>query len=318
MSSHCKDLNGEWRYRPDSAWSKRALATPLGATHGGVALDREGNIYCCTDGTRSVIVFNHDGDPLRQFDPRWAGMHALQVVTQAGEEFLLGTHLAARRIVMLTMSGKPLWSLGAPMESGFYQSDEAFQPTAATIAPDGCLFVADGYGASVVHQFDAERKYIRSFGGAEAGEGQLRNCHGLTLDSRGPQPRLLICDRRNHRHEHYDLAGNFAGVVAGNLRRPCGVALSGHHLAVAELEGRVTILDRNNSSLAVIGDNPDPEQRANYDLPPAAWNQDILIAPHAVCFDPHGNLFVSEWNASGRLSKFVLRAHDCPHPPPHP
>jgi hypothetical protein len=38
------------RCNHDPAWSKRALATPLGATHGGVAMDREGRAYGSTDG----------------------------------------------------------------------------------------------------------------------------------------------------------------------------------------------------------------------------------------------------------------------------
>ena len=224
---------------------------------------------------------------------------------QAGAEFLLGTHLATRRIVLLTMDGQAVWTLGVPMESGFYQTAEAFQPTAALLAPDGCLFVADGYGASLVHQFDPQRRYLKSFGGADAGEGQLRNCHGLTLDTRGPNPLLLISDRRNRRLVHFDLAGNFAGVVAENLRRPCGVAIFGDHLAVAELEGRVTILDRDQRLVTAIGDNPDSGQWAQYEVPPAAWSDGVFIAPHAVCFDPQGNLYISEWNAFGRLSKFV-------------
>jgi len=303
---------GECRYRHDPAWSGRALATAPGATHGGVAVHRDGEIYCSTDGPRSIVVFNRDGEPLRQFDPQWAGIHALHFAAVGGEEFLLCTHLTRHRIVQLTLDGRLLWQLGAPLESGFYQNASEFKPTAAVFGPDGCLFVADGYGASVVHQFDPQRKYVQSFGGAQAGEGQLRNCHGLTLDTRGPEPLLLICDRRNRRLVHFDLAGNFVGVPAENLRRPCGVAIFGDHLAVAELEGRVAILDRHHRLVAAIGDNPDTRQWAQYEVPAAAWQPGICIAPHAVDFDLQGNLFVSEWNASGRLSKFACRADLAP------
>jgi hypothetical protein len=37
------------RCNHDPAWSKRALATPLGATPGGVAMDRQGRVCCSTD-----------------------------------------------------------------------------------------------------------------------------------------------------------------------------------------------------------------------------------------------------------------------------
>ena len=345
-------------FRYDAAWSRRALAIPLGPTHGGLVIDRAGLLYCSTDGPRSVIVFDPDGAVMREFAPELAGIHSLSLAEEGGEEFLVCAHLLQHRVVKLTLTGQVLWSLGAPLESGLYSQPGDFKPTAAVVAPDGSLFVADGYGASVIHQFDPQRRYVKSFGGAEAGPGQLRNCHGLTLDRRGPEPRLLVCDRRNRRLVHYDLDGRFAGVLAEGLRRPCSVAFSGEFLAVAELEGRVTILgrsdpkrpgesagdpspalqgtlspsdgerdgvrgpspiprlptsqshpsgilslDRAHHLVATVGDNPDPTQWAAYDLPPSQWRDGVCNAPHSVCFDAPGNLFISEWNATGRLTK---------------
>jgi hypothetical protein len=290
-------------FHPEAAWTARALATPLGPTHGGLAVDRVGLLYCSTDGPRSIIVFAPDGAVVREFAPELAGIHSLTLIEEGGEELLVCAHLLQQRVVKLTLDGRVLWSLGVPMESGLYSETNDFKPTAAVVAPDGCLFVADGYGASVIHQFDPQRCYVRSFGGAAAGPGQLRNCHGLALDMRGPQPRLLVCDRRNRRLVHYDLEGRFVGVLAEGLRRPCGIAFSGEVLAVAELEGRVALLDRAHHLVATVGDNPDPTQWAAYDIPPAQWRDGVLNAPHSVCFDAEGSLFVSEWNSTGRLTK---------------
>ena len=347
-----------WRFSPDAAWSRRALATPLGPTHGGLVVDRAGLLYCSTDGPRSVIVFAPDGAVVRQFAPELAGIHSQTLIEEGGEEFLVCAHLLQHRVVKLTLDGRVLWSVGAPPESGLYSAPEDFKPTAAVLAPEGSLFVADGYGASVIHQFDPQRRYVKSFGGAEAGPGQLRNCHGLALDPRGPEPRLLVCDRRNRRLVHYDLDGRFAGVLAEGLRRPCGLAFCGEFLAVAELEGRVAILgrsdpkkpgesaggpspalqgtlspsdgeragvrgpmpiprfhssqsqpsgilplDRAHHPVALLGDNPDPTQWAAYDVLPAQWRDGVFNTPHSVCFDAEGNLFVSEWNSTGRLTK---------------
>jgi len=293
------------RFVPDLEWNRRAMTTPLGPTHGGLVVDRAGHIYCSTDGARPVIVFTPEGVVVREFGPELAGIHAMTLAEEEGEEFLVCTHLLQHRIVKLTRAGHGLWSLGAPMESGLYRGPDDFKPTAAVVAPDGSLFVADGYGASVIRQFDAWRRHVKFFGGADAGPGQLCNCHGLSLDCRGSQPLLLICDRRNRRLVHYDLDGRFIGVLVEELRRPCSVAFVGEFLAVAELEGRVTILDRENRSVAVLGDNPDQTQWANYDVPPVRWHDGIFNAPHSVCFDAQGNLFVSEWNSTGRLTKLM-------------
>lgn len=281
------------------------MATPLGPTHGGLAVDRSGQIYCSTDGTRSVIVFTSEGEVVREFAPELAGIHALTLVEENGEEFLVCAHLLQHRVIKLTREGRMLWSLGAPMESGLYRGVEDFKPTAAVVAPDGSLFVADGYGTSVIHQFDARRCYVKSFGGAEAGLGRLHNCHGLALDQREPQPCLLVCDRRNRRLVHYDLNGNFLRVLAEGLRRPCSVAFAGEFFAVAELEGRVTLLNRAHQTVMVLGDNLDQTARAAYDLPPAQWRDGIFNAPHGICSDAAENLFVLEWNSTGRLTKLA-------------
>jgi len=154
-------------------------------------------------------------------------------------------------------------------------------------------------------QFDDRRRYVKSFGGVDAGPGRLRNCHGLAWDSHGPQPLLLICDRRNRRLVHYDLEGRFAGVFAEELRRPCSVAFDGELLAIAELEGRVSILNRKRQSIMVLGNNPDQTQWAAYDLAQSQWRDEVFHVPHSVCFDAHGNLVVSEWKVTGRLTKLT-------------
>jgi hypothetical protein len=77
----------------------------------------------------------------------------------------------------------------------------------------------------------------------------------------------------------------------------------GDHVAIAELAGRVAILDGNNKLVAALGDNPNPNQRANYNVPPKDWKDGIFNAPHGVSYDHDGNLYVEDWNASGRISK---------------
>lgn len=294
-----------WNFVPDEAWNRRVMESPLGPTHGGLVMDRRGPLYCSTDGPRSVIVFSPDGSVAREFPTELAGIHALTLVAEADEEFLLCAHLLAHRVVKLTLEGRLVWSLDWPAQSELYARCEDFKPTAVVATPDGSLFVADGYGASLIHQFDAQRRYLKSFGGPEAGVGQLRNCHGLALDSRGPVPLLLVCDRRNRRLVRYDLEGRFVGVLADNLRRPCSVAFCGDLVTVAELEGRISVLDREHRTVAVLGDNSDRSLWANYEAAPAQWRPGIFNAPHSVCFDQPGHLFVQEWNQTGRLIKFV-------------
>jgi hypothetical protein len=112
-----------------------------------------------------------------------------------------------------------------------------------------------------------------------------------------------VCDRENRRLQHFDLDGTFVAAIAENLRRPCSVAFHGEYVAVAELEGRVTVLDGSNNEVAHLGDNPDREQWANFNVPTSAWQDGIFTAPHGIAFDAVGNLLVMDWNRDGRLTR---------------
>jgi DNA-binding beta-propeller fold protein YncE len=189
------------------------------------------------------------------------------------------------------------------MESGKYNDPEQFNPTAVAVGPDGRIFVADGYGRNWVHVFSPGLEYIKSFGGPGAEPGQFQTCHGLAVDTRGERPLLIVCDRENRRLQRFDLDGNFVDVPIAGLRRPCAIAMYGDYTAVAELEGRVTILDKDGDVIARLGDNPVESQWANNGVPSADWVPGVFTAPHAVCFDEAGNLYVMDWNATGRISK---------------
>jgi len=288
-------------WAPDPGWAAAPL--DLGPTHGGLVIDREGRLWAGTDGPHGVVAFGPDGAFVASI-PWLAGSHALLLHEVDGEERLIAAQLRTHRVVEARLDGTLLWELGPPLECGAYATDEAYQPTAVALAPDGRLYVADGYGTSLIHEYDAQRHWVRSFAGLGEGDGQCHVPHGLAIDTRFGEPRLLVCDRENRRLLHFDLDGRFLGVHAKGLRRPCAVAFLGDRLAVAELEGRVALLDRDGELVGAAGDNGNAGQRANFDVAPADWRTDVLCAPHALAFDAAGDLLVEDWNRSGRVSRF--------------
>jgi len=294
---------GDWSFESVGGWAKLPDDKPLGPTHGGVAVDKQGRVYVASDGKCGILVFGKDGKLEKTIAEKYSGCHSLLLVEESGEPFLYAAHLAGHEALKLGLDGTAVWTLGVPMESGAYKTAEDYHPTAIVPAPDGSLFVADGYGTSLIHKYDKDRKYLKSFAGNGQEDGKVRTCHGLAIDVRGPKPLLLVCDRENRRLVHFDLDGNFVDTVATNLRRPCSVAFKGDHLAVAELEGRVTILDAKNAEIAHLGDNPDVSQRANFGVPPSSFHDGIFTAPHGLAFDDAGDLYVQDWNQSGRVSR---------------
>jgi hypothetical protein len=295
--------SGEWTFESVAGWAKLPQDKPLGPTHGGVAIDKKGRVYVASDGPCGILVFAADGQLEKTIAEKFSGCHSLLLREEGGTEFLYAAHLAGHQTVKLRLDGTAVWTLGCPMESGAYKSTEEYHPTAFVPAPDGSYFVADGYGTSLIHKFDRELKWVKSFAGSGEGDGQCKTSHGLAIDLRGEKPLLLVCDRENRRLVRFDLDGKFVDTVAKDLHRPCSVAFLGKAIAVAELEGRVTILDEKGAVATHLGDNPEESERANFAVPPASWKDGIFTAPHGLAFDREGSLYVQDWNQSGRVSK---------------
>ena len=261
-------------------------------------------------GDAAIMVYSPDGKFLKGLGGKeLTGIHGMQIRDEDGEQFIYAAHLKGKQALKLRLDGTVVWSIPAEevmKSSGKYKDKGQYNPTAIAIGPDGRVFIADGYGQNWVHLFDKDRKYVKSFGGPGNEPGKFSTCHGLGLDTRTGRPLLLVCDRANRRLQHFDMDGNFVAVITEGLRLPCSVSFHGDHVAVAELEGRVAIIDKTNKVVSVLGDNPDPKQRANYNVPPDQWQVGIFTAPHGVSYDKDMNLYVMDWNASGRVSRLNL------------
>jgi DNA-binding beta-propeller fold protein YncE len=82
------------------------------------------------------------------------------------------------------------------------------QPSDLLVAPNGDLFVADGHGAdgnNRIVKLSADGRFIKQWGTAGSGPGQLRDPHDLAMDSQG---RLFVADRANNRIQIFDQEGN--------------------------------------------------------------------------------------------------------------
>lgn len=100
-----------------------------------------------------------------------------------------------------------------------------------------------------------------------------------------------------------DFDGKFVRNTTFHMRRPCQISMLGDYAVVSELEGRVTILDKDNAPVAFLGDNPDKSQWAKYDTDPQMIAPAVFTAAHGCFVDQAGNVYVSDWNKSGRVTK---------------
>jgi hypothetical protein len=278
----------------------------LGPTHGGVAVSKNGNIFVTAD--KGVVVFSPDGKKVNEFLGKHFGqLHDIKIREEDGKDYVYGArNNAAEGIKFDAETGEAVLHLPFPKESGL--DLKQFNPTAITVAPNGDIFLSDGYASNNIFKFDKTGKYLKHFGEKGNEMKQFNTAHGMTLDTRYDPPRLLICDR-NHQPKgrllHYDLDGNFIGEVVTGLGMPTSAIVQGDYVSVPDLNGRLVILDKNNTIMAVLGFNPDPAKGGSFKIPQAEWKEGIFSGTHGSAWDKDGNLYVQDWNMDGRIMKLV-------------
>jgi hypothetical protein len=301
---------GAHTYEWVRGWGALPGGKALGNTHGCIVVDAQDRIYLCTDTEDAVVVFDRDGKVLKTFGKELAGgLHGLALVEEGGKQLLLMAHIGRHQVLESTLEGEILWTLDYPKESGIYEKPEQYLPTSVAPLPGGGFLVADGYGQSWIHRYDKDRKYVKSFGGPGTELGKMHTPHGIWVDTRGTEPVLLVADRENNRVQVFDLEGKPLREVKDLehdlLRRPCHMHPFGTELAVADLAGRVTLLDAKLALVAHLGDNPDPGKRARNDVLPPDWRDGEFISPHCANWDSAGNLYVTDWVSTGRITKLA-------------
>lgn len=292
-----------WGLLPDGT-------SALGPTHGSVVIDKQGHIYTSTG--KGVVVFSPDGKVVRSFLGKdHSNMHDMEIRDEEGAEYIYAARNNDKEGIKFKASdGSIVLKLGYPTESGLTPPGKPFpfSPTAITVAANGDIFLSNGYATNQIFKFDKTGKYLKHFGERGNGMKQFNTAHGMTLDTRYEPNRLLICDR-NHtpkgRLVHYDLEGNFIEEVATGLGMPTAVAIQGEYVSVPDLTGKLWILDGKNKIIATLGENPDPKKGGNYNIPQAQWVEGAFAGTHGSYWDKDGNLYVQDWNVSGRIMKLV-------------
>ncbi len=302
----------EWVTIPDS---------PMGRTNGithGVAVSATGYVFVFHQASPSVLVFNSDGQLLDAWGD-FPGAHGMSLVIQEGKEFLWLTDQDSARVVKTTLDGKTMMELPSP-DHVLYSQDNKYIPTWASQHPDtGEVWVADGYGAYLVHRYDSHGNYQSSIDGSE-GAGRFCEPHGLAFTRGSDGVELFITDRSNHRIAVYDDQGNFLRSSL-SAHSPCSFDFLNNQVVVPELFTGVKLLEKNNLELIteiganeLVGPRPDggwwppaaPEGWPNLAgtplIRPGRFN-----SPHAACFAPNGDIYVVEWIIGGRITKLVRK-----------
>jgi hypothetical protein len=297
-------------YMAVEGWLKPASdMETIGQAHGDVAVSSNGDVYVSVGGSRGgVQVFNSDGMFLRNVPNAPDDFHGFVIHKEATGEFIYGARLSGQSILKMQLDGRIVLSIAGstiPQELVRMRDGKPnLRLTNVDVAPDGRIFAVDGYSSDVIHIFDANGKYLESFGG-RAAPFEFKTCHKIAIDTRFDPPRILCCDRENRRVVHLSIDGKVLSVVK-EMKRPAAVTIFRDWAAIAEIEGRVSLIDKDGMTVATLGANDVQAQTATNKVKPSEWRTGILMAPHGLDFDSHGNLFVSEYNLYGRVVRYNL------------
>ena len=111
----------------------------------------------------------------------------------------------AHVVYKMNAEGRVIMQLGAKGESGV-DSTHFYLPTDVAFAPNGDIYVSDGYGSARVVKYSADGKYLLQWGKRGTGPGEFELPHNLVVDARG---RVYVTDRSNLRIQIFDSQGKF-------------------------------------------------------------------------------------------------------------
>ena len=297
-------------YTPVGDWLKLPAGRPtLGNMHGDIAVSSKGEVYVSVqDPQAGLQVYAPDGTFLRNVPDAPSDLHGFVIRRQPDGEFIFGVTLRGQTIVKLALDGKVAMTIPASAVPDEYKTRNArsgqlaLALTGLDVAPNGDLYVTDGYASDYIHRFDRTGKYIKSFGGKKE-PYSFSTLHKLAIDTRFQPARIIACDRANKRVVHLSLEGELLGVVAKDLLLPAAVTIDGDYAVIGELRGQVTVLDKSGQVVTRLGTNSEPGVGGNQ-LKPEQWRTGLFGSPHGVAVNAHGDLFVSEFNAFGRVHRF--------------
>jgi DNA-binding beta-propeller fold protein YncE len=288
-------------------WAKLPEHLQFGYTH-GIVVDQHDNVYVFHTGKPSIYKFDKSGAFIAAWGGEFeGGAHGFYLhQDKEGAEYLYVTDTAKGIAVKMDMNGRHLLTLGTPERADLYDAEKIFVPTDIAVAPNGDIYVTDGYGQSWIHQYTAQGEYIHSWGGKGSAEGQLNCPHGISIDLRSGETEVYVADRGNHRIQVFTLNGQYQRTIVDDMDMPCSFYFYQDEVYFPDLNSRVTILDRSDRLICHLGEDQQAYKQKGWpNLPESYYRANKFSSPHGVCVDSEGSVYMAEWIQTGRVTKLA-------------
>lgn len=312
--------HGALRYRVDKLWCQANPSQhPVRDCHEMVQV-ADGRLFLLTNHAQNnVLIFSKAGALVGSWTLQMKGAHGLTLHReQSGTEYLYVTDTGGR-IAKTTLDGQVVLELPTAAACGTYKATDTYAPTETAIAPNGDIYVADGYGSQFILRFDATGKFLSKFGGRSTqpvNPGRFMQAHGVAIDTRSGTPLLVVTERIRNEFNWFTLEGQHVRGVylpGAYVSRPVihgdhlysGVCFGAKPDDYRSWQGRgfVTILDAADRVVSCPGGQPPRYEEGR--LKVLMQDQPVFHNCHDVCVDDAGDLYVCQWN-SGQVYPFKL------------
>jgi DNA-binding beta-propeller fold protein YncE len=295
--------SGKYTYRVNEEWQRPPAGLDVRAC--AVSVDSQDRVYCFNrNPEHPILVYDRDGSFLSSWGSGlFTFPHAIRVVQENGQDVVWLCDEHHQTFQKFTTDGKLLQTIGekgARSDTGVPEDDFSSAawkkvthgggpfnlPTDIAFAPDGSMFMTDGYGNARVHKFSPDAKYQFSWGEPGTAPGQFNLPHGVWIDQRG---RVLVADRENDRVQVFDQNGKLLTVWSTELIGPAFFYVDDDDIVYIPEHngGRISILTLDGERLARWGDGP------------------VHRSCHGIWVDSHSDLYVVQPGEWGRVRRVV-------------
>lgn len=301
--------HGDFTYKVDTNWGTLDPGKfPVNNCH-EMVMDNKGRLLMVTDEPKNnILIYDQSGKILDAWTLNLSSAHGLSLVNEGGEEFLWIVDNGGR-VIKTDLNGKIIAEIPSPLSQGIYAEGMPYMPTETAVAPNGDLYITDGYGSQFVLQYNANGKFIRTFGGNGHEDHQFKTVHGIAVDQRKAGETTLLCTSRGHNSfKRFTMEGEYLETIFLPGAFVCRPVIHGKNLYAGvcwsrkkyleqmDSSGFITILDENNKVVSNPGGTA--PKYIDGELQLMVQQETIFKHCHDVCIDQDENIYVCQWNAN--------------------